>query len=342
MNHSAQTANRCGVVLAAGDGKRLQPFIRRLRGDSLPKQYVNFTGSRSLLQHTFSRAEKLISPERLFTVVSQAHLDYPEPVRQLFNRAPGTVVAQPENRETAPGLLLPLAHLCKRYPEATVAVFPSDHFVADDDPLIAHVDQAFRIVERDPSYLVLLGIQPDRPETDYGYILPGQEVNDVSRAALEVLRFVEKPEAETASKIILRGGLWNTMIMVFKAKVLLGHIQRVAPRLCSFFAKIHEAVGTPRETKVTEEAYGLIEAMNFSHGVLEAFSPAREFGLLVLPVRGVVWSDWGSEERIASVVSTVDYVRRDHQGHGSLQVHRGVETPLHRKGKISERLSTIR
>jgi mannose-1-phosphate guanylyltransferase len=221
MHHSAQPSNRCGIVLAAGEGKRLQPFIRRLRGDSLPKQYVDFTGSRSLLQHTFSRAEKLICRERLFTVVSQDHLNYPEVVRQLFDRAPGTVVAQPENRETAPGLLLPLAHLCKRYPDATVVVFPSDHFVGDDNPLITYVDQAFRIVERDPSYLVLLGVEPDRPETDYGYILPGNEVNDVSHSVREVLHFVEKPEAETASKTILLGGLWNTMIMVFKAKVLL-------------------------------------------------------------------------------------------------------------------------
>jgi mannose-1-phosphate guanylyltransferase len=86
MHHSAQTSNRCGIVLAAGEGKRLQPFIRRLRGDSLPKQYVNFTGTRSLLQHTFLRAEKLISRERLFTVVSQDHLNFPEVTRQLSNR----------------------------------------------------------------------------------------------------------------------------------------------------------------------------------------------------------------------------------------------------------------
>lgn len=318
MNHSARSSVRCGIVLAAGEGKRLQPFIRRLRGDSLPKQYVNFAGSRSLLERTFSRAERLISPERLFTVVSRDHLKYPEVMQQLSTRAPGTVVLQPENRETAPGLLLPLVHLCKRYPEATVVVFPSDHFIRDEKPLVTYVDQAFRIVERNPRYLVLLGVEPDRPETDYGYILPGKAVNRrVSNPVREVLHFVEKPETHTAREIILRGGLWNTMIMVFKAKTLLERVQRVSPRLYSFFTKIHKAIGSPYERQVARRTYRQMDTINFSRGILEVLSP-QECGLLVLPVRGFEWSDWGSEERVTRVVSMVDYLKQAHEGHGSL------------------------
>src|SRR5262245_47055407 len=74
---------RCGIILAAGEGKRLQPFIERLRGDSIPKQYVNIIGKRSMLEHTLCRARKLIPSERLFTVVSENHLRYPEVKRQL-------------------------------------------------------------------------------------------------------------------------------------------------------------------------------------------------------------------------------------------------------------------
>ena len=64
---------RCGIVLAGGEGRRLQPFVYRLKGVNLPKQYVNFLGSRSMLEMTFERTEKLISPNHLFTVVNQGH-----------------------------------------------------------------------------------------------------------------------------------------------------------------------------------------------------------------------------------------------------------------------------
>jgi mannose-1-phosphate guanylyltransferase len=63
-----------GLVLAAGDGKRLQPYVQELNGGHLPKQFVNFIGQRSMLEHTFERAEKLIPPEKILTIVGKHHL----------------------------------------------------------------------------------------------------------------------------------------------------------------------------------------------------------------------------------------------------------------------------
>jgi hypothetical protein len=83
MNKIYYRPRRCGVVLAGGDGKRLQPFVRKLLGFELPKQYVSFTGNRSMLEHTFDRAEQLISPECLYTVVARDHLKHPEVCSQL-------------------------------------------------------------------------------------------------------------------------------------------------------------------------------------------------------------------------------------------------------------------
>lgn len=100
--------DRCGIVLAAGEGERLRPLVRQIRGEVLPKQYVNFIGARSMLEHTFSRVERLIPEERVFTVVGRNHLAYPSVNRQLSGRLEGTVVVQPQNRETGPGILLPL------------------------------------------------------------------------------------------------------------------------------------------------------------------------------------------------------------------------------------------
>ena len=162
----------CGIVLAGGEGKRLRPFVHLLRKDLLPKQYVNFIGSRSMLEHTFNRAERLIPSERLFTVINEAHLKFPEVRRQIWKRPAQTLVVQPENRETGPGLLLPLIYLTKHYPNAVVAIFPADHFVLEEEKLMRYVHLAHQYVKNSPFQLVLLGIEPDREESEYGYILP--------------------------------------------------------------------------------------------------------------------------------------------------------------------------
>ncbi len=78
-----------GIALAAGEGKRLRPLVQRWRGDDLPKQYVRFTGDRSMLEQTFKRVERLIFPDHLFTVVDRRHLAYPEVWRQLLSRPCG-------------------------------------------------------------------------------------------------------------------------------------------------------------------------------------------------------------------------------------------------------------
>ena len=95
----------------------------------------------------------MIPAERLFTVVSQNHLRHPEVARQLSTRPMACIVEQPDNRDTGPGLLLPLAHLYKRYPDSTVVVFPSDNFILEEDLFMVYVDQAFRVVEQDPTRL---------------------------------------------------------------------------------------------------------------------------------------------------------------------------------------------
>ena len=290
---------RCGIILAAGEGERLRPFVHRLRGEPLPKQYVNFVGGRSMLEHTFARAERLIVPERLFAVVSRDHLRHPEVRRQLSGRPDGTIVAQPENRETAPGILLPLLRICRRYPDPVVAVFPSDHFVLHEELFMAHVDLACRVVEHYPSYLVLLGMEPDGPEPEYGYILPGDRLSRFGPLAVrQVARFVEKPDPGAARDLILDGGLWNTMVMVFQASTMLKLVRRSAPLLHGAFQRISDAVGTWGERSAIAEIYGEMEAVNFSRAVLEPVSQLETSPLLVLPVRGVLWSDWGSEQRI--------------------------------------------
>ncbi|OGP29167.1 MAG: hypothetical protein A2038_14200 [Deltaproteobacteria bacterium GWA2_57_13] len=302
---------RCGVVLAAGEGQRLQSFIRRLRGDSLPKQFVNFIGARSLLEHTFSRAEMLIPPERLYTVVSGNHLSHPEVRSQLSGRPEGTVIEQPENKETAPGLLLPLMHLARRYPESVVAIFPSDHFIVEEALFMSYVDLALRIVERYSSFIVLLGIEPDEPESEYGYILPDKEEGYLAPLrARRVSRFIEKPDATMVHELLMGGALWNTMVMAFKVKTLLRLVRQTLPSLYAAFQRIRVAIGTRAEQEVVKAVYRRMEVVNFSRGLLEAHPQDHAMRLWVLPVRGVRWSDWGSEGRVVGMLRRLGYLER--------------------------------
>jgi mannose-1-phosphate guanylyltransferase len=302
---------RCGIILAAGEGSRLRSFVKNLCGYPLPKQYVNFIGRRSMLEHTFCRAQRMIPAERLFTVVSQSHLRHPDVARQLSSRPMATLVQQPDNRDTGPGLLLPLAHLYKRYPDSAVVVFPADHFILEEDLFMAYVGQAFRIVEQDPGKVVLLGISPSEAEPEYGYIVPGKKLYGQSLPETrEVSLFVEKPQPDLARDLIAHGGLWNTLVMVFKARTFLNAVSRIAPQLYASFERIWRAVGTPSLGNLMKEVYQQIQPVNLSKGLLERFPLERSAKLCVLPVRGIHWSDWGSELRILRVLESAGYTGR--------------------------------
>jgi mannose-1-phosphate guanylyltransferase len=290
---------RCGIVLAGGDGRRLEPFVRRLRGDALPKQYVDFTGNGSLLEQTFRRAERLIRPRRLFTVVSRDHFAYPEVWRQLADRPGGRVAVQPENKDTTPGLLLPLVAIGREYGDATVAVFPSDHTIADNAAFMAQVARACEAVERRPSRIVLLGVSPTSPEADFGYVLPGPQDAD---GFCPVTRFVEKPGAARAAELVERGGLWNTFVMVFRASALWECVREAAPALEGAFRRLMIGSGTPAEI---EDAYRTIHPLNFSSGVLRRLPGLARPELTVLRVDGVGWTDCGIEARLQEVLGEV-------------------------------------
>lgn len=160
-----------------------------------------------------------------------------------------------------------------------------------------YVELACHGVEQNFSWLVLLGVQPSEPEPEYGYILPGRKKHPNLH---EVWRFIEKPAPEAALNLLRDGGLWNTMVMIFKAGAMVDLVCRAAPQLHRVFTNILEAIGTTHEVQTINDAYRQMDVMNFSKGLLENFSIEYSARLMVLPVLNVYWSDWGSERRIMS------------------------------------------
>lgn len=286
-----------GLVLAAGDGKRLQSFVQQSRGVELPKQYVNFIGQHSMLEHTFQRVERLIPSQWLLTAISKDHLRFTEVRRQLADR-PENVIVQPANKETGPGIFLALMHIYKRAPEAIVSVFPSDHFILKAERFIDHVDLAVKAVAHDPSRIVLLAMEAQGPEVEYGYIVAHDDGARDLWGTRNAANFVEKPDLVQTRELVRAGGLWNTMIMVFKVRTVLKMLQRLFP-----FARIFEAIGTPEEKPAVESVYQHREPMNFSKSFLEKIAAINPTAISVLPVLQVFWSDMGSPERLAQVLA---------------------------------------
>jgi mannose-1-phosphate guanylyltransferase len=284
--------------LAAGEGNRINKFIRYWYGVHSPKQYIAFTGKRSMLQHTLSRVEKMIPPERILTVVNPSHIR--EIKSQLSDRPQNTVIYQPYNRETAPGVLLPLIYIFKRDPEARVAIFPSDHFILEEDRFMTYIELGDKVIRNIANQIILLGIQPEAPEVDYGWIEPAEAI--YSEDGTEVRRvgqFLEKPSPESALRFFKKGCLWNTFISMTRAKTLLEMTEKYLPQLWGRFERMLSAIGTYRELSIIEREYRDMETVNLSHGIFER----NLSNVATIEVQNVFWSDWGSGDRVLNTLN---------------------------------------
>jgi mannose-1-phosphate guanylyltransferase len=284
------------VVPAGGEGTRLQEFIRHALRSDCPKQFCRITGSRSMLRHTWDRARLLVPSERIVTVITAGQ------ERHLESERPGTLLIQPANRETGPGLLLPLLWIAGRDPGATVVIFPADHFIWEEARFVAAVRRGVTAAGR-LDRLILLGVEAGGPETDYGWIRPAAPVAADPLAELRgVEGFVEKPDPRTAAALHREGCLWNTFVLAGRLRTylrlaesgmpeVLAALREVAPRL--------DPRATPAELTA---AYHAMRPANFSKALL-ARHPQE---LLVLAARGIYWSDWGEPERVIRTLARFD------------------------------------
>lgn len=271
------------IVLAAGEGKRLAPLTERLYGGALPKQFAVLAGERSLLQATVERMQWLVPASRMVVVVPLAYEHLA--LSQLADYPGIRVVAQPANRGTGPGVLLPLAHVLETDPEARVVVTPSDHHLTHTATFFDAIAGAVAV---DSTPVTLVGAEPDRAETEYGWIEAGEILDGSVR---RIARFVEKPIAAQARELFERGGLWNTFVMVAGARRLWEMAEERMPVQAALIQRCVARSGA--KGSCLERAYAQMEEANFSRAVLE-----RAEGLGVVCARGCGFSDWGSPERV--------------------------------------------
>ena len=187
-----------GIILAAGDGKRLKQFIRTRFNSDCPKQFCAFTGTRSMLAHTIARAELFIPADRIIVTVNNKQSSYA--VHDVSGLEQANVIVQPSNKETSASILLPLLHVLRRDPDACVVIFPSDHFIIEEKRFMDNVAAAAEFVDRHSKYLLLLGVELHEFYRDYGWIETSMKIADIEGCEVfRVKRFLEKPNTQKIS-----------------------------------------------------------------------------------------------------------------------------------------------
>jgi mannose-1-phosphate guanylyltransferase len=273
--------NTWALVLAGGDGTRLQGLTRNVHGVVVPKQYCSLLGGPSLLQEALQRAATVAPMQRVCAVVAAQHRHWwTSMLKYLPSR---NVIVQPHNRGTAHGVLLPLLRIIERDPDATVVMLPADHHLRREEILIESLRSAADLAHQDADSVYLLGLEPDEPDTELGYILPACSSRE---GACPVLKFVEKPSESRAKALLQQGALWNSFMIAASARALL--------RL--FDSTFDSAISAMRDLGGAEMdmAYQHLRSVDFSRDVLQG----RAGGLKVLPVPPCGWTDLGTPKRV--------------------------------------------
>ena len=271
------------VILAGGRGERFWPLSRRAR----PKPFLALGTRDSLLRETIRRARG-VAPAGAIRVVAGPPLAAAVR-RELRGLGTAPVLVEPAARNTGPAALLAAREIGAGDPRSEILTLPSDHRVTGQREFRRAVATARKLARR--GFLVTLGIAPEGPNPDYGYIVRGERLGP---SAFRVRRFVEKPPAGAARRLIARhGAVWNSGIFVWRADTFLEEAARCEPSFCRWL----EAAGDGK--KISPEgrrSFRSLPSIPVDRAVLER---SRRVAVVLGRFR---WSDLGSWHSLGPIL----------------------------------------
>ena len=274
---------RWAVILAGGSGSRFWP----LSTPSSPKQLLPLIGDQSTAEQALSRLEGLVPRERILLVTGATLAGQ---LQNLLHLPPENILVEPRAASTGPALVWASWEAHRRDPEAEVLSMHADWAIRDAAAFRRAADLALKTAQIHQS-LVTVGIVPSRPETGYGYIVPGPSLDDQART---VARFSEKPDAATALTLLAEGALWNSGLFAWMATTLLAETRDHTPEIAPHLARL--------EAGDVAGFFAGVTPISIDVGLLE-----RSAAVAVVP--GIFpWDDVGTWDALARVR------QRDSQG----------------------------
>ncbi|MDO4511652.1 MAG: sugar phosphate nucleotidyltransferase [Bacteroidales bacterium] len=277
--------NRYCVIMCGGTGSRLWPKSRT----RMPKQFIDFLGTgQSLLQLTVARLKGIIPQENIFMLTQSEYAPLiKEQVPEISDKQ---ILMEPAHRRTAPGNAWAAYHIKALNPDAKIMVAPADNIILRVEEFRQSVVKAFEFIEQHDT-LLTFGVKPTRPETRYGYIQQGKEIDG---EFAHVKTFTEKPDLELAKVFVDSGEFyWNTGIFFWSADAIIKALSEdAASKVSSRFAEGEGIYGTDKEMDFIKEIYAASQSVSVDYAVLE-----KADNVSVLRVDGIGWTDlgtWGS------------------------------------------------
>src|SRR5271165_2844038 len=256
------------VILAGGSGTRFWPRSRRARA----KQVLALDGERSLIQQTVERLKPIAGLSKTWIITNEylAH----EIADQLPDLPKAQIIQEPCARNTAPACGLAAFLIERQNPDAVLGIFPSDHVIADEPRFLKALQKGIALAATGTN-MVVLGIEPTRPEVGYGYIETGDFAKDDS--ALHVRRFTEKPNLNRAEDFVAAGNYyWNSGMFLWSARTLANAVREHLPETAPLLESIAAAYGTPEFEEVFHNLYLKCENISVDYAVLEPRSAKGE------------------------------------------------------------------
>lgn len=284
---------RWGVILAGGDGVRLQSLTKFICGDDRPKQFCPIFGDKTLLGQTLRRAQLSIPAEQILVSLAGHHCKFYTRESAL---SPFQCIVQPLNKGTAPPIVHALLSIAHSDPQALVAILPSDHYYYDEQVFVSALESAFEAAEEQVDSVVLLGVRSSYPELEYGWIEIGAPLGREGSEVYRVRKFHEKPQAQIARILLEQSAVWNTFVMVGHVNAFLEMVREAVPDLLEEVSEARLWKG--EETHIEYSVYMHLSTTSFSHEVLAAETER----LLVLRLNDAGWSDLGDPQRVVAAI----------------------------------------